>query len=177
MKQRADAVKKIAENKAAPTFANTVLALEKTGDLLNRATAVFYGFASANTNPVIQRLQAEYASKFAAHNDGIYLNDQLFQRIKALYNQRNNLKLDAEDKRLIEYYFQRFELAGANIAKENKDQLKALNAREATLQANFTAKLLAARRAGAVVVDNAGDLDGLSRGDRGGGQRCKTGRP
>ena len=161
MQQQLAEVQKIADNTAAPDFDNTVLALEKSGQLLSRANHVFNLLTGANTNPVLQALQEELAPKLAATNDAIYLNTKLFQRIAALYAKRDSLSLDAESKRLLEYYHQKFELAGANLSEQDKSKLKELNKEEATLGAQFTNKLLAAAKAGSLVVSDKAALAGL----------------
>jgi peptidyl-dipeptidase Dcp len=118
------------------------LALEKSGEVLKRAQIVFYNLTGSNTNPTLQKVEEEYAPIFAAHNDKIYLNSKLFNRIKAVKTDG----LDSEDKRLIEVYKQRFELAGANLTDAQKEQMKAINAELATLGTQFTSKLLEARK-------------------------------
>jgi peptidyl-dipeptidase Dcp len=137
LKQNISEIEKIADNAEAPTFENTVLALEKSGEVLKRAQIVFYNLTGSNTNPTLQKVEEEYAPIFAAHNDKIYLNSKLFNRIKAVKTDG----LDSEDKRLIEVYKQRFELAGANLTDAQKEQMKAINAELATfllsLPANF----------------------------------------
>jgi peptidyl-dipeptidase Dcp len=155
-------IEAIANNSEAPTFDNTMVAMEKSGVKLSRAYAVFGLLAGANTNPDIQKIEEEEAPKLAAHSDAIFLNDKLFQRVKALYNQRETLGLDAESKKLVEYYFQKFELAGANLSEEDKTKLKQLNGEAATLEAQYTNRLLAATKAGALVVDDKAKLAGLS---------------
>lgn len=155
-------IDEIANNTAAPTFENTVLALENSGQNLHRATTIFGNLTSANTNDFLQKLDEEYAPIFAAHADKIFLNDKLYQRVKAVYNQRNSLSLDSESKRLVEFYEQQFEIAGANLSDANKVELKKVNENIATLQSQFNTKLLAARKAGGLVIDNIKDLDGLS---------------
>lgn len=155
-------IEAIANNSEAPTFDNTFVAIEKSGVTLSRAYAVFGLLAGANTNPEIQKVEEEIAPKLAGHRDAIFLNDKLFQRVKAIYNQRESLNLDAESKKLVEYYFQKFELAGANLSEEDKTKLKQLNTEEATLEAQYTNKLLAATKAGALVVDSKEQLAGLS---------------
>ncbi|MDA3614872.1 M3 family metallopeptidase [Polluticaenibacter yanchengensis] len=161
MVQQNAELEKIVANTEAPTFANTILPLETSGEILKRAQLVFFNFTSANTNDDIQKLEEEYAPKFSAHNDGIYLNDKLFQRVKAIYNSRDSIK-DAEDKKLVEFYFENFEMAGANLSDADKDKLKKLNEQEAGLIANYTSKLLAARKDAAVIFDKAEELDGLN---------------
>jgi peptidyl-dipeptidase Dcp len=164
MKQLLAETQKIADNAEAPTFDNTIVAIEKSGQLLRRVYNVFSLLTGANTNPELQKVQEEEAPKFAATNDGIYLNTKLFKRVEALYNQRRQLKLDAESLRLLEYYYQRFELAGAKLSDADKDKLKKLNQEEAGLGAKFTNQLLAAAKDGALIVDKKEDLAGLSQG-------------
>jgi len=162
MKQQLDEVAKIADNTEAPSFENTFTALEKSGQLLRRVSGVFGLITSANTNPELQKLQEEMAPKLAAVNDAIFLNTKLFKRVEAIYNQRATLKLDQESNRLIEYYYQKFELAGAKLNDADKDSLKKLNGEEASLSAKFTNQLLAAAKAGALVVSDSSELAGLS---------------
>lgn len=158
LKQNLAEIEKIANNTETPTFENTILALEKSGEVLKRAQIVFYNLTGSNTNPTLQKIEEEYAPIFSAHSDNIYLNSKLFNRIKAVKTDG----LDAEDKRLIEVYKQRFELAGANLTDAQKEQMKAINGELATLSTQFTSKLLEARKKGAVLFDNVKDLDGLS---------------
>lgn len=158
LKQNISEIEKIANNTETPTFENTVLALEKSGEVLKRAQIVFYNLTGSNTNPTLQKIEEEYAPIFAAHSDKIYLNSIIFNRIKAVKTDG----LDAEDKRLIEVYKQRFELAGANLTDAQKEQMKAINAELATLSTQFTSKLLEARKKGAVLINDVKELDGLS---------------
>lgn len=158
LKQNISEIEKIANNTETPTFENTVLALEKSGEVLKRAQIVFYNLTGSNTNPTLQKIEEEYAPIFAAHSDKIYLNSKIFNRIKAVKTDG----LDAEDKRLIEVYKQRFELAGANLTDAQKEQMKAINAELATLSTQFTSKLLEARKKGAVLINDVKELDGLS---------------
>ncbi|HMZ45343.1 MAG TPA: M3 family metallopeptidase [Chitinophagaceae bacterium] len=155
-------IEAIANNTDKPTFENTIVALENSGQNLRRAITIFSNLNSANTNPFLQALDEEYAPIFAAHTDKIFLNEQLFQKIKRLYATRANLKLDAEDVRLIEYYNQQFEIAGANLNNEQKEELKKINEQLATLQSQFNNKLLAARKAGGLIIEDVKLLDGLS---------------
>ena len=155
-------IEAIANNPAAPTFANTFVAMEKSGRLLNRVEAVFNVLTGANTNPELQKVEQEEAPKLSANNDAIYLNTKLFKRVETLYQNRNQLKLDAESKRLVEYYYEDFVLAGAKLSEEDKQSLKKLNQEEASLRAKFGTQLLAGTKAGALVVDNKAELAGLS---------------
>jgi len=162
MKEQLSEVIKIANNPEGPTFQNTLVALEKSGQTLKRVYGVFNLLAGANTNPTLQKIGEEEAPKLAAHEDAIYLNKELFYRVKRLYNLRNSMNLDPESKRLVEYYYQQFELAGANLSEADKTKLKKLNEEEATLSAQFTNRLMAAAKDGAMVVDNKAKLAGLS---------------
>jgi peptidyl-dipeptidase Dcp len=152
-------IEKIANNTAAPTFANTVLAIETSGVDLGRATSVFFNLTGSNTNPTLQAIEEEYASIFSAHNDKLYLNSKIYNRIKAL----NIATLKGEDKKLTEYYLQQFELAGANLKEADKAKMKKINEEIATLSTQFSSKLLVARKNGTVFYDNEADLDGLSK--------------
>jgi peptidyl-dipeptidase Dcp len=168
MAEQLKEVRAIAENPAAPTFENTVVAMEKTGDLLNRVSAAFNGIAGANTNPVLEKLQEIEAPKLAAHQDAIYLDAKLFQRFATIYKERSSLKLDAESLRLVEYYYQQFEIAGANLSDADKDRLKKLNEEESTLSNAFRTKVLAATKDAAYATTDKGALAGLSEAQIGG---------
>ncbi len=158
LKEQLANIDKIVSNPAAPTFENTVLALENSGEVLGRATIIFYNLTGSNTNDTLQKIEETYAPIFAAHSDKINLNEKLYKRIKAVKTD----KLDAESKRLVEYYIQNFELAGANLSSENKEKLKAINQQLATLSTQFSNKLLEARKKGAVLISDVKELDGLS---------------
>lgn len=165
MKEQMAEIEAIANNPEPPTFENTLVAMEKSGQTLSRARGVFGLLSGANTNPDIQKTEEELAPLLAAHNDAILLNDKLFQRVKSIYNERESLNLDAESLKLVEYYYQRFELSGANLSAEDKDRMKKLNAEKATLSTKFGNMLLAAAKKGALVVDTKEQLDGLSEGE------------
>ncbi|QXU44022.1 M3 family metallopeptidase [Pedobacter sp. D749] len=144
MKQQMDEIRKIADQSDAPGFENTILAIEKSGQLLSRTSMVFNLLTGANTNPELQKVKEEEAPKLTANTDAIYLNTKLFNRVETLFKNKDQLKLDAESLRLLEYYYQKFELAGAKLSDADKEKLKALNKEEATLAAKFTAQLQAA---------------------------------
>ena len=162
MADQAAEIKAIADNPAAPTFDNTILAMERSGQILNRAALVFFNQTSANTNDALEKLDVEFSPKFAAHNDSIYLNDKLFQRIKTLYNQRDTLGLDAQGVRLIERYYTDFVRAGSNLDEAQKTRVKAINAELATLTTRFSQNVLAEVNDSAVYVDSREELAGLS---------------
>ncbi len=162
MKQQLAEVQAIADSKAAPTFENTLAAIEKSGLVLRRVNGVFNLVSSANTNPTLQAVSEEMAAELAANTDAIFLNTKLYKRVKAVYDKRATLKLDAESKRLVEYYYQKFVMSGANLSDKDKETLKKINKEEATLMAKYTNQLLAAAKAGAVVINDKAELAGLS---------------
>jgi len=155
-------IKKIANNSEPATFENTMIQLEKSGQLLARVTGVFGLLTSANTNPELQDIEEEEAPKMASHSDSIFLNDKLFQKIESIYEKRETLTLDPESKKLIEYYYNNFCMAGAKLPPEEKEKLKELNKEEALLRAKFSTRLMAATNAGALIVDDIKKLKGLS---------------
>ncbi len=152
----------IANNPAAPTFDNTILAMEKSGQVLDRATTVFFNLVGTDTNDARNKLRADYAAKFAAHGDAINLNGKLFARIDALYNQRNALGLDPQGVRLIERYHTGFVRSGAKLGDADKAKLKEMNAELAKLGTQFSDYVLKEVNASAVVVDDVKQLDGLT---------------
>ncbi|WP_312371295.1 M3 family metallopeptidase [Stenotrophomonas sp.] len=162
MAQQLREVEAIANNPAAPTFENTLIALENSGAVLDRATTVFFSLIGADTNDARKKLQADYSAKFAAHGDAINLNGKLFSRIETLYNDRAKLGLDAEGLRLVEKYYDNFVRAGAKLSDADKAKLKAMNAELANLGTKFSQNVLAEVNASYIVVDDVKQLDGLS---------------
>jgi len=162
MAQQIEEARAIADNPASPTFENTLVALEKSGQLFNRVMQVFGPVTSANLNPTLQKVKEIEAPKLAAHHDAIYLNPKLFQRVNAIYKQRGSLNLDPESLRLVEYYHRAFVQAGAQLSGADKSELKKLNEEESTLQTAFLKKLLAATGEGAYVTKDKNVLRGLS---------------
>ncbi len=152
----------IANNPAAPAFENTIVAMERSGQLLTRVTLVFGAVAQANTNPALEKVQEIEAPRLAATQDAVYLNSKLFARVSKLYEERATLKLDPESLRLLEYDYQQFVKAGAKLSDADKTKLKKLNEEEATLSAAFTTKLLAATKAAAFANGDKAALAGLS---------------
>ncbi|MDG2523893.1 peptidyl-dipeptidase Dcp [Stenotrophomonas sp. HITSZ_GD] len=165
MKQHLAEVRKIADNTEAPTFDNTFVPLEKSGETLKRVALTFFGVVQADTNDARQKIQEEVAPKLAAHQDEINLDPKLFARIKTLYDARDTLNFDAEQKRLVERTYDQFVRAGAQLSDADKATLRKLNVEETTLSTQFHTKLVAATAAGAVVVDDKARLDGLSDSD------------
>jgi peptidyl-dipeptidase Dcp len=162
MKDQLDEINKIADNKEAPTFDNTFVALEKSGQLLKRVTLVFNAVTDANSDSLLEKVREEEAPKLAAHSDAIFLNTKLFKRVKTIYDKMDRLKLDPESKRLVKYYYDKFVHAGTNLSDQDKEKLKKINEEEATLIAQFISRLLAATKEGAFVVSDSLELKGLS---------------
>lgn len=146
----------------APTFANTLLPLEQSGELLSRVTSIFFAMTSAHTNDELQLLDEAFSTELAELANDIYLDDVLFARVEAVYNARDTAGLDDESRRLLEVTYQRFILAGAKLPAADKQTLKALNTEAAQLTSRFNQHLLAAGKAAALVVENVGELDGLN---------------
>ncbi|MGX9984859.1 M3 family metallopeptidase [Soonwooa purpurea] len=161
LKQQEQEINMIANVRSVPTFENTILAIEKSGEVLKRAQIVFYNLTSANTNPTLQALEEEYAPIFAAHSDKIFLNEFLYNKVKSIKEDG----LDSESKKLLQYYKQNFEIAGANLSAEKKEELKQVNQDLASLSTQYSNKLLEARKQGGVLISDVKELDGLSADD------------
>jgi peptidyl-dipeptidase Dcp len=162
MRQHLAEIDAIANNQAPATFENTIVAMERSGQLLNRVSTVFYSLNGANTNEAIQALDKEMAPRLAAHNDAIRLNGKLYARVKALYDKRAKLHLDAESAYLLERYHTDFVRAGAKLSPADKEKLKAYNAELAALQTTFSANVLKEANASALIVDTREELAGMS---------------
>lgn len=162
VRRQREEIAAIINNSAPVDFDNTLVALEQSGQLLGRVTRVFFAMAGANTNPLIQQLDEQFSAELAELGNDIWLNDALYQRVKQVWQQRDALSLDPESRRLLEVSWQRFQLAGAALAQEQKTALKALNTEEALLQSQFQQRLLAAVKSGGLVVDYQHQLDGLA---------------
>ena len=162
MRRQLAEIDSIAKQTRPPNFANTIVAMEKSGALLTRASKAFFGVIGANTNDTLQKVQSIVAPKLAAHNDAIYLNDQLYQRVKNIYDRRTESNFTPEQMALVERYNRDFVRAGARLTEPDKIHIRALNQELSTLSTDFSNKLLAGTKAGALVVDKVSDLDGLS---------------
>lgn len=162
MKRHLAEVDAIANNPEAPTFENTIVALEKSGQDLNRASSVFYNLTGSATNDTLQAIKADLAPKLAAHQDAITLNDKLFARIKAVYDQRAAMAMEPVDARLLERYYTRFVRAGALLDAAGKEQWRKLNEEEANLTTRFEDNILKERTASAILVEDVKQLDGMS---------------
>ena len=162
MRDQLKEVEAVANDSEKPTFDNTIVALERTGRLLDRAQRTFSNLNACNTNPTLQKIDKEMAPKLAAHHDEIFLNSKLFARVQQLYDNRNNLGLDPESAYLLERYYKDFVRAGAKLSDADKEKLKKINAELATLQTQFEQNVLKEKNAASVVVDRKEDLNGLS---------------
>ena len=162
MRQQLAEIAAIAGNKDAPSFENTIVALERSGRMLERVSNAFFGVVQANTNPALDKVQTVEAPKLAAHNDAIFLNPKLFARVKALYDSRASLKLNAEALQVLTLYYRQFVHAGANLGGKDKLRLQQINKQDASLETDFQQRLVAATKAGALVVEDKGQLAGLS---------------
>ena len=162
IQQREAEVNAIVENSAEPTFENTILALDKSGELLGKVTGTFYPLSSANTNDEMQALAREISPIMTQHRDNISLNPELFQKIKSVYERRNDLGLDKEQMRATEKYYKDFVRGGANLSAEDQAKLRTLNEELSKLSLEFGENLLAeTNRNFKLVVDNEADLAGL----------------
>ena len=172
MREELKEVEAVANNSEKPTFDNTIVALERTGRLLDRAERTFSNLNACNTNPTLQKIETEIAPKLSAHRDAIHLNGRLFARIQELYDNRDKfaaanpsgggLGLDPESAYLLERYYKDFVRAGAKLSDTDKEKLKKINAELATLQTQFEQNVLKEKNASSVVVDRKEDLRGLS---------------
>ena len=162
MKQELEEIETIATNPKPPTFENTIVAMEKSGELLSRTSSVFYNLTSAHTNDQIQEIQSEMAPKLAAHSDDILLNADLYDRVKTLYEKRDELDLDEASLKLLEDTHREFVRAGAQLSEEEKKRMREINERVSSLTTQFQDNLLKITKERAVLVDDVNKLDGLS---------------
>lgn len=162
MAEQLQEVSAIAHNPAKPTFDNTIIPLESSGRTLTRATTAFYALVGADTNTARDKIDTAYSAKFAAHRDAIYLNPQLFARIKTLYDFRGSSGMDPQAMRLVERYYQDFVRAGAQLSDADKVKLEAMNAELAELGTKFNQNVLAEVNDSGVTVESRGELAGLT---------------
>jgi peptidyl-dipeptidase Dcp len=155
-------VQKIVEAPAEPDFQNTLVALERSGQMLNRVSAVFFNLNASNTDPQMQEIDSEIAPKLQAHEDAIFLDPALFARVDAVYRQRASLQLDSESLQLLERYHIEFVRAGARLSDTDKARLRDINGQLSSLTTQFKQNVLKTTKNGAVIVDRAEELEGLS---------------
>lgn len=166
----------IAENTELPTFENTLVAMERTGALFQRAMAAFSAVAGANTNPELERIQQEIAPRLAAHSDAIRLNPRVFARVAAVHEARLTLGLSPEALRLTEVVYQHFVRAGAQLEEGAKERLKKINEEESSLSNAFKTRVLAATREGAFATEDKAAIAGLDEGTMGAAERAARAR-
>jgi peptidyl-dipeptidase Dcp len=165
MREELADVEHIAGNVAAPTFSNTIEALERSGALLRRTQRVFTVLLGAHSDEVLQKVDADYSPKLAAHHDAIDLNPRLYARVKSLYDQRASLGLDAEQLRLLEERYRSAVRAGAALSEASQAAIRANNVARANAVSELRRRTLAEVNAAAIVVDERALLDGLPEGD------------
>ena len=159
-------IEEIVQNKTSPTFENTLLPLEKSNIELMRVSNIFYALSSAHSDPIIHDTEKKILPRLATHQDDIFLNKKLFERIKFLYNSRESLALDNESYKLLEYYYDNFVLSGANLSDEQKQTLKEINSQLAALMNDFNFNTLEARKEAALIILDEKDLEGLSQEEK-----------
>src|SRR5215472_12572985 len=159
-------IEAVASRPDAPSFANTIAALERSGQALDRISAVFHALAGANTNDALMAIEREMSPLLAAHRNRIHLNDGLYARIKALWDRRGELGLTPEEARVLERYHVTFRRAGAGLPTAAKDRVAAIGERLAALGTAFSQNVLADEQAYALVLDGEVDLAGLPEGAR-----------
>ena len=162
MREHLAEIRRIADDPAPPTFDNTVVAMERSGATLTRTQRVFGALTQADTNTRLQAVQKAEAPRLSAHRDAVYLDPKLFARVQSLYDRRDSLKLDPEQRQLLKVTYQQFVHAGAKLSPADQARLRELNGRMSTLSTAFAQKLLAATKAGGLTVDNPAKLAGLS---------------
>ena len=148
-----------------PTFENTIVALEKSGQILSRMLNIFYNKSSSDTNDALDAIEEEIAPKLSAHQDAITLNPALFSRIKALYDKRDSLALSSEDAWLLEKYYRDFVYAGAHLTQDQRAELTKINERLSSLETQFSKNLLTDTNESALIIDSVSELAGLSAGE------------
>ena len=162
MEEHLREIKAIAENPAEPTFENTIVAMERSGQTLARVRRIFFNLNGTITNPQMQQVEKETAPKLSAHADAIRLNPALFQRVQTLHDKKESLGLDPESKRLLERYYIDFVRAGAKLSEQEKERLREINSELASLQTTFSQNVLKEVNASSVLVDSREELAGLS---------------
>jgi peptidyl-dipeptidase Dcp len=165
MKQQLEQIQAIADQTTEPTFENTLVAMEKSGEILERVSTVFFNLTGSLSDESLQKLEEEIAPKLAAHSDNVLLNAKLFARVDKLWKNRDKLKLSEEQSRLLKEQYESFIRAGARLTEEQKTRIRAINEELSTLTTQFQNNLLAITKERSVIVDDVKQLDGMSPGD------------
>ncbi|MFA7627781.1 MAG: M3 family metallopeptidase [Candidatus Kapaibacterium sp.] len=161
IKQHIDEVRAISGNSESPTFENTVIALERSGSLLDKVSSVFYNMMSSNTGKELQEIAQNVTPLMSMHSDDIMLNADLFKRIKTVYDNRKSLNLNPEQSRLLEETYKSFVRSGANLEVNDKDNLRAMNEEISMLTLKFGQNVLSETNEYKLVIENKEDLAGL----------------
>lgn len=161
IEQQNEEIKAITDNDSTPTFDNTILALDRSGAILDRVVAVFAALEESNSSPEMMEIAEKFYPMYQAHADEMMMNDKLFARVKSLYDRRDSLGLASDQRLAVEHTYKDFTRNGALLSSEAKDSLKAVNAELADLYLQFNRNLLNANNAFSVTVDNKDDLAGL----------------
>lgn len=164
MKQHEAEIEAITQNTANPNFSNTIEALEKSGQLLNKVSYVFLNLQEANTNDTLNAIAEEITPELTAHEDGVYLNNKLFERIKNVYDNREKENLTTEQMMVLKKYYNNFVRGGANLSPANKEKLKIINSELAILSLKFGRNQLKETNSYQLIIDNPKDLSGLPEG-------------
>lgn len=164
IKQHQAEIDAVADSKDAPTFANTIEALDYSGELLTKVSSVFFNLYSAETNDQMAEIANEVSPMLSEHSDNLYLNEKLFEKVKTLHDSRSSLNLDAEQNRLLEKYYKNFIRSGAALSKEDKDKLRTINKELGLAELAFGQNVLAETNAYKKVVENEAELAGLPEG-------------
>ncbi|MBM3965430.1 MAG: M3 family metallopeptidase [Planctomycetes bacterium] len=165
MKQQLEEMNAIADQNDPPTFSNTLIPMERSGEILTRVSAVFFNLASAHTNPEIQKIEEEIAPKLAAHSDDIHLNKKLFARIEILWNSPEKDSWSEEQRRLLQETYEDFVRAGAKLSEDQQARVRAINEQLSSLETQFQNNLLAITKERAVLVDDVSKLEGMSESE------------
>ncbi len=176
MRQQLAQMEEIANQSAAPTLENTLIAMERSGDILDRVAPVFFHLSSAHTNDSLQKLEEEIAPKLASHSDNIYLNAKLFQRVETLWKGREKASWSEEQRRLVEKYYENFVRAGARLTADQQARIRAINEELSTLTTQFQNNLLAVTKERSLLIDDVSKLDGLSSSDLSSAKQGATAR-
>ena len=161
MKEHLEEIDVIANNTEAPTFENTIEALESSGKTLDKVSSVFFNLQGSNTDDDMDSLQRTVSPRLSSHNDSILLNKKLFKRIKEIYENRQSLSLSVEQTRLVEETYKRFIRSGANLDQNSMDRLTEINSSLSSLSVQFDQNVLKETNSYSMVIDNEDDLDGL----------------
>ena len=154
-------IEAILSNPEKPSFDNTILAMENSGKLLSKVSTVFYNLNSANTNEEIQSIAKELAPKLSAHNDNINLNEVLFKRVKSIWDDQKNLKLNKEQSKILENIYKNFIRSGANLSEESKKRMREINSEMAVATLKYGQNILAETNSYELVISDKNDLAGL----------------